>query len=689
MKRGQLQLIIFDWIKTFKSTENIFILFVAVLIGGLAGVGAWLVDLMIEVFTHWFQLFGHWSYSLTGYHWIGKLIIPAIGGALVGPLIYWGAREAKGHGVPEVIVAIFKQGGKIRPVVVVVKAISAAITIASGGSVGSEGPIVQIGAGLGSTLGQWFRVSVRHLRTFVGCGAAGGIAAAFNAPIAGALFAVEIILGDFGFAKFTPIVVSSVIATVVSRTLIGDHVFFNIKNLHFGSPVELISYALLGILAAFIGVLFNWILFKSEHLVDKVTTIPEYIKPIVGGLLLGMISLAFPEILGVGRKVMVEVVEGDYPLYFLLVMIFVKMVATSVTLSSGGSGGVFAPALFLGVMTGKIVGEISNMIIPSEKDTSGSFALVGMAALIGATMHAPLTAIFIIFELTSEYHLILPLMISTVIATTTASVLLKESVYTIGLAEKGINLQGGIELNVLKQVSVSKALNSEVEVIPMDLPINFVMDMLSQSSLSQHPVVDDNNHLIGMISTSIIRECLSDKDVLADFVIASDVVSKDFRTVLEKHDLSYVLEVLNETRMQEIYVVNSQDHQEVIGIITRNALLDAYHHQIMTYVTDDILATRLGKIQSNHITEVVEGYAILQTPINPSFEGKSLSRLRIRRKYGVSVLLIKRETSDGLQVMQPNADQKLNVTDQLIILGERSIIHQIHRKGWQNIKEVE
>ncbi|HEX5067512.1 MAG TPA: chloride channel protein, partial [Myxococcota bacterium] len=286
--------------------------------------------------------------------WWAVLVIPALGGLVVGPLVTLFPREAKGHGVPEVMEAVALRGGMMRGRTVVLRTLASALSIGSGGSVGREGPIVQIGAALGSFFGQLLRVPPRLLRTIVGCGAAAGIAATFNAPIAGALFAVEVIIGDFAVAQFSPIVISSVVATVLSRWLLGDHPSFEVPAYVLVAPFELVPYALLGVAAGLVGLAFVWLVYLAEDFFERLR-VPAWLKPALGGLGVGAIGIAFPQVLGVGYGTITPALQGALAPALLAALLVAKLVATSITVGSGGSGGVFSPSLFLGAMTGGVL----------------------------------------------------------------------------------------------------------------------------------------------------------------------------------------------------------------------------------------------------------------------------------------------------------------------------------------------
>ena len=337
----------------------------AIIIGVLAGFAAIGIRLLIrEISDLSFSGDGTLLENIMSTPWYWVLIIPTIGGLIVGPIIYFFAPEAKGHGVPEVMQAILLKGGSIRPRVALIKAIASSITIGTGGSVGREGPIIQIGSSLGSMVGQFLRVPSKRLKTLVGCGAAAGIAAAFNAPIAGALFAVEIILMDFAIAQFSPIVIASVMATVVSHSFEGKFAAFIVPQYELVAPQEIGFYFVLGALAGFASFAFIKALYYSESIWDDKIKIPEYIKPAIGGLQIGLIALVFPQIMGVGYDTINQALYGNMFWYFALALVFVKILATSLTLGSGGSGGIFAPSLFMGAMLGYFFGYVVHAAFP-------------------------------------------------------------------------------------------------------------------------------------------------------------------------------------------------------------------------------------------------------------------------------------------------------------------------------------
>ena len=346
----------------------------ALLVGVGAGLGAvvfrYLVEWLTEAFTGYRDYSGLGHVANPNFPALGPyfvLFTPIVAGLLYGPLVYRFAREARGHGVPEVMVAVTRHGGRIRPQVAVVKALASALCIGGGGSVGREGPIVQIGSALGSSLGQLLHLDERRLRLLVACGAAGGIAATFNAPLAGVFFAMELILRVWTAETFGLVVLSSVTASVIGRSILGNHPFLALPAFHVAHLMQYPLFALLGILAGLIGVAFSRILYAVEDACDWAWRGPEWLRPAVGGILLGVVLLVLPEMYGVGYPVVGKAVAGGYGIAFLLVLLVGKLTACSLTIGIGGSGGVFAPSLFCGAMAGAAFGDVVHADRPAGR----------------------------------------------------------------------------------------------------------------------------------------------------------------------------------------------------------------------------------------------------------------------------------------------------------------------------------
>jgi CIC family chloride channel protein len=511
--------------------------------------------------------------------WYYRVAVPATGGLIVGPLVYFFAREAKGHGVPEVMESVALKGGVIRKRVVVVKSLASAISISTGGSVGREGPIVQIGSAIGSVLGQFMKVSADRMRTLVGCGAAAGIAATFNAPIAGSMFALEVILGDFGLATFSPIVISSVVATAVSRAFLGDTPAFIVPVYELVSAWELPMYLVLGLFCAVVGITFTKTLYRIEDMFDQIK-FPEYLKGIIGGLILGVASLIFPQILGVGYGAIDMALMQQMAWWLMLVLVAVKILATSVTIGSGGSGGIFAPSLFLGAMAGGFFGFVVHQWFPNITASPGAYSIVGMGAVVSATTHGPLAAILILFEMTGSYKIILPLMLSCIIATIASGQLLRDSIYTLKLARRGVDIKEGKEVNVLKSMFVKDVMSTNVETMPEALPLEKMAERISKSKFNSFPVLDDQNELIGILSFNDYNEAIFDEN-LKDLVVAKDLATSDLVNVSMDDNLWTALEKISSKDFAVLPVVSAQTPNKLEGVISRRDIIGAYNKAVL------------------------------------------------------------------------------------------------------------
>jgi CIC family chloride channel protein len=570
----------FSILKQIQTNEHTVMAVLAVIVGLAGGLGAVAFRYLIGLF----QTLGYGGKNdllelVVNMPWYLRVLVPVIGGLIVGPVVYFFAREAKGHGVPEVMESIALKGGVIRKRVVVVKTLASAICIGSGGSVGREGPIVQIGSAVGSTLGQFMKVSADRMRILVGCGAAAGIAATFNAPIAGSMFALEIVLGDFGLATFSPIVISSVVATAVSRHYLGDTPAFIVPVYELVSAWELPMYLCLGLFCALVGVTFTKTLYRIEDLFDEIK-FPEYLKGIIGGLLLGAASLAFPQILGVGYGAIDMALMQKMAWWVLLVLVPGKILATSITIGAGGSGGIFAPSLFLGAMAGGFFGAVAHHLFPGITASPGAYSIVGMGAVVAATTHGPLSAILILFEMTGDYKIILPLMLSCIIAAIAAGQLLRDSIYTLKLARRGIDIKEGKEVNILKSMFVKDVMNPNVETMQEALPLGKLAEKISKSKFNSFPVLNAQNELIGILSFNDYSEAIFDEH-LKGLVVARDLATTDLVTISMEDNLWTALEKISAKDFAVLPVVSALAPKKLEGVISRRDIIGAYNKAVL------------------------------------------------------------------------------------------------------------
>jgi CIC family chloride channel protein len=567
-----------------RISENASLIAISFIVGISTGLGAVLFRWLILNFRDLF--FGH------GISWMIPLV-PMLGGLLVGPIVYHFATEAKGHGVPEVMAAVALKSGVIRPRVAVAKAVASAICIGSGGSAGREGPIVQIGAAVGSTIGQMFKLSGDRVKILVGCGAAAGISAVFNAPIAGVIFALEVILGDFTIKTFSPVILSSVLSSVTARTILRDQPAFIVPPYQMVSAYEIPLYILLGGFAGVVAVIFTRTLYLSEDFFDMKMKIPGYLKPALGGLLLGFAGLlatklnysgfahlSAPAIFADGYEAVSSVLGGNGLWFTLLALMILKVLATNLTLGSGNSGGIFAPSLFMGAMAGGLFGSIVHSIFPGVTANPGAYALVGMAAVVAGTTHATITSILIVFEMTKDYRIMLALMIACVFSTLVARRLLQPSIYSLKLIRRGIKISGGRDVNLLEVIKVRDIVQREFRTIPMHTNLPTILQYLEQSTETTLPVVTPGGRLYGIISFQDLRTILTKHEIDA-LVIASDIATTDIVTITEDENLNQALEKFGTKDYDLLPVVDKDDPASIKGVIHKSYLLSYYNKRLM------------------------------------------------------------------------------------------------------------
>lgn len=563
----------------FCLEQHVFTLLLAILIGVLSGYGAlFFHHLMKGVQT---LFYGHGEDILSFVHTIPAwqlLLVPAGGGLLVGVLVHFGASEAKGHGVPEVMTALALKEGRIRKRVALVKILASALCIGSGGSTGREGPMVQIGSSIGSAVGQLARVPLLKQKTLVGCGAAAGIAATFNAPIAGVLFALEVLIGDFGLAAFSPVVLSSVTATVISRHHFGDIPFFVLPDYKMASLWEFGLYPFLGVAAGLAAVAFIVILYKAEDVFEALP-LPDWLKPALGGLMLGVLLQWFPQAFGVGYGAMNLALKDNMAGWLMLGLVGVKIMATSMSIGSGGSGGIFAPSLFIGAMTGGAFGALAGYLFPGITASPGVYALVGMGAVVAGTTHAPITAILIIFEMTGEYEVILPMMITCILSTIVASTLKRGSIYTIKLLRKGVDISQGMEQNILRALKVEQFMAPETFTVSGSMPLCEVIETFKTRDASYLHVTDGGGRLTGIISFRDIRSLL-DEECPRTLIIAADVATTNLVTLFPADTLFSALRRFGRWGVSQLPVVDPATGK-LLGALREKDLLSAYDKAVV------------------------------------------------------------------------------------------------------------
>lgn len=574
-------------IKTLMTHEYTILSALAAIIGLLSALAAWA---FIRMFQYMRMAFwgvspnsaflgndiAHYPYG----YW--TILAPALGGLIVGLIIYTFAPEVGGHGIPAVMEAVAVKGGRIRRRVILVEAISSSISIGSGASVGREGPIVSINAGIGSAFAQWLKLPESWIKILVACGATGAITAAFNTPIAGVIFALEVILVEFKTRSFIPLVVTAVFAKILAVQLLGDTPAFALSKALLETYVlksswELGLYLLLGLVAGIVAIIFTKSLQVVQEAFARFKTKP-YLKTALGGLIVGLIALLFPQVLGIGYEAVDIILKGGIdmiPFYLIIALIFIKIIATSLSLGSGSSGGMFSPSLFVGAMLGGAFGHLAMVYFPGATGPMGAYAIVGMAAVFAGMSRATFTAIIIVFEMTLDYQLILPVMFACVVANTVCSVLMKESVFTADLAKKGIRISHDMGVNVLQTMTVFEAMcpADNVTSVKESSSIGDVYNNILRSEHKGFPVMDPVGKCVGIITFHDVDKAISIGRI-ADPVRWH--YTKDPVVAYPDETLEAALMKMEAKNYDNLPVVDRKEPCRLVGFITKGDILRAY-----------------------------------------------------------------------------------------------------------------
>jgi len=570
-------------------SENTFMAILAVVIGLVSGLGNYAFRRLIEFF-HWLVV--EQGGELLAIHSVDPLlarllvvVFPVIGGLLMIPLWIWFGDDLK-FGFSRFLAQVNLRGGRVPARTIFTRGFASAITLGTGGSAGQEGPIAQIGGAIGSHTGQLFGLSGDRLKTLVACGVSGGVAATFNAPIAGVFFAQEIVLlSAFEMSSFTSIVIASGMSTVISRALLGNTPAFAIPPYIVNSPWDFLLYVVLGVIIGFLAAGFINLHFQIK---DRFTAlgIHPLAKPVLGGLLVGVIGIGLPQVFGNGYEFLETVLHGDATWMLLVGLILAKAVATSITLGSGLPGGLFAPALFIGAVTGGAFGHFARNFFPVVASSPGTYALIGMGAFLSAATHAPMTAIFLLFEITASYHVIIPIMITCVIGTTMSRHFHKESLETEELARAGIDLQAGKERNIMKSLRVGDVMTRDLEAIPEQMTLRQFTHTLAGSRQTNFPLVNEAGELTGILSTQDFMGAVFERDLM-DLVVVKELATIDVITVTEDENLDQVMQKIGLRNIEQLPVVDRDNNRKLVGIISRRDMVSAYNRALMSRTMEE------------------------------------------------------------------------------------------------------
>ena len=511
--------------------------------------------------------------------WWQTLFTPAIGGLMVGLFIFYCIPGQKPLSVAKVIEASALQGGRMSFRAGIGAAIASSISIGVGGSVGREGPAIHLGA----TVGAWFARTL-HLtrslsRALLGCGAAAAVAASFNAPIAGALFAHEVIVGHFAMSAFTPIVIASVVGTIVSRIYFGDVPAFGITEQSLASFWEFPAVVGLGIAGGFVAIIFMRTAMKTEDVMSKVPG-PQWINPAIGGFLIGVIALVFPHVLGVGYDATDLALKIQLPLYLMVSLIFMKILATSICIGSGFGGGVFTPSLMIGAMLGGSYGMVVTGIFPELSSGPGAYTIIGMGAVSAAVLGAPISTTLIVFELTDDYPLTIAVMIGVVISNVVAQQFLGKSFFSWQLERAGLDLKGGFETTLLRSIKVRQLVDKNAATVSVGTGLQDLRHKLQFSETGELFVLRKNDELFGTITLADLSDVAFDHDV-DNLINAGDVARLHPPFLVQGDDLEKANKVMRDSGEHFIAVVEDHETMKFIGTLYETEVMSAYNKALL------------------------------------------------------------------------------------------------------------
>lgn len=641
------------WVDRITSSQSIAVGSLALIVGVGTAAGVWLFKWLIQVINGLtFGRIAGWPVA----------VVPLVGGLAIGLLTRYLIGTEKLHGTAEIMQSVALAGGRLRYYKMPAKTAAAILSIGTGASVGPEDPSVQIGANLGSMFGQIFKMSDDRIRTLTAAGAASAISAAFNAPIAGVFFALEIVLGEISGGSLGIILVASVVSAVVTQAVSGNSPAFQIPQYAFKSILEFPLYLILGLLAGPISAFYVRLLYVFQDFFGK-WNVSQIIKTASAGLALGIVGIYIPQVFGVGYGTIGEVLnKGDLNIWLLIALMVAKLIMTPVSIGGGFWGGVFAPSLFIGAMMGGAFGVIASKLIPSLSLNPAAFALVGMAAVLAGAVHAPLTSVILLFEMTNDYHIILPLMFAVAISMIISQRIQPDSVYSLGLARHGIRLDRGRDIEVMSAITVGEVMRSETETLSESMSLNEAADKFSLTKHHGLPVVDGNGLLTGILTIQDIETSTEDT--------VEKACTHELQVAFPDETLNIALRRMSQRDVGRLPVVARENPRKMVGILGRADIIHAYDIALTRRVSQRHKQTeyRLDTMTPVHVDvsnirvepgSLIAGKRMKEIPFPPSCLVASIRR--------------------GSQVFIPKGDTMVRVNDVLVVVAEGESRPEISR----------
>lgn len=677
------------WLSKFSdagvSEYTVFTL-LSVLTGAVAGLVAVLFDASIAMLEEWGNTLRHHPDRAIAI--FGLVSLPVFGMIFQRLMIYIEPKLGRDKGILSVIKAVAFRGGHISFRHTLFHFFAPLIAIGSGGTVGPEGPIAKIGAGLSSGIGRLFGLNDAKRRMFTTAGAGAAIAAIFNTPLGGIFFALELILlNDFRAPVFSALVLASVTSSVISRALLGDEPTFVFYALNKGSYEEIFMFALLGLgagLLSLIYVRYDYTVskfFKNNFSGSRNLTIGM----LSVGLMVGITGVWLPQIYGIGYRAINALLAGGIPWEIALALFVMKFILVPLTLRSGGFGGTFGPSLVLGASYGYLFAFIGNEVFDLQLEVV-PFILVGMGAMLGAINSIPISAILILFEMTKDYSFILPLMLGVVISTTVVQLVFKRSVLTREMEEEGLFLPQGQNSDILRNLRVEQVMRASYRLIPEKTPVSHLVEQFLDDPALVYFTVNEKNELTGIIQESELRVVLLDFDHLRTHLVALDVSQPGAICVNPDDDLNKAMKLFDRERTDGLAVVDPFEPKKVIGCITRHDVITSYNQQSLKYNMTEGFAQELKEVGRQKEIQVTGDHMLVEVAIPPHFIGKSIERLHLRNRYNIEVLMVKHSLSpfdaqEGEpEITFPDPKYKFKAGDHIVIFASTEAIKKV--RNW-------
>lgn len=605
-----------------------------------------------------------------------RVFLPAAGGFVGGLLAQKLIAEKGPSGIPQMIeaVSLGRRTVRVRPAIG--RVVSSIAVISSGGSEGREGPIVQIGAALASSLSRRLKVSPERVRILTACGMAAGVAGAYNTPIAATIFVLEVVVGSFSMTLFGPAVVSAVTSTVVVRALLGDEPIYRVAAFRLESILEFLPFAVIGLLAGPASALFVRVLREAKKLFAA-TKLPVPVTMAIGGAIVGTLGIFLPQVWGNGFEATNRILRGNPTVLFLLLLFVGKMVATSATIGSGGVGGVFTPTLLVGAALGGLIARVGQWALPSLESPVGGYALLGMGGLMAGVTRAPLLALIMIFELTQNTAILLPMMVVSVLAALSARGFERDSIYIASLRSAGIVWEKTPEATMLSSLKVSDIMREDVKLVARTTPLPEIIRIFLRTRSLYLYVGDEEGGLLGVVDLHDIKEVFSERD-LSGLVIAEDLIA-EIPFVTPSESLTSVNEKLWFRDLGQLPVVDSPETRRFLGIVTRRDLLGAFDREVLqrNRLLARVRTFSEGEAEMDYF-ELPERHRLVEVNLPTAIEGRTVAESGIRTRFGVSVLAVKRLTRQGFERrFVPGPADRFEHGDVLIVLGTEEAIEQL------------